>query len=341
MWSVCLELRTWRNGVDVGQRGSCNAALHRAASLRGFGDAGGRRPGSRRTFASVSVIKHTAKIDSSETAPRRRRRVLFMPFRVDRASESGQPLHTYFTEQTPTEKNFVHSQESDPCVVPVPLIVLPKSCSCKWGPCPRPIPRLACLFSFFLSFSLCGGGVPSSHPSLRLSAFFLFQGWEGMSPPQRDSKERGVVLAVAHPWASASSYLSSQFLANSRSDLHAASRSSHSRRSLSCVSSSDSSLSSASFVLCDAAACRSLALAASSRRNSALLAAYFGPSSLSSSPRARTTFLTPTLRSFAAKSCRCSDPSTLVSNTLEEEKKPSHLHGPRSVLALGFPSGAS
>ena len=35
---------------------------------------------------------------------------------------------------------------------PVPLIVLPKSCSCRWGPCPRPIPRLACLFSFFLSF---------------------------------------------------------------------------------------------------------------------------------------------------------------------------------------------
>merc|ERR1712153_254508 len=39
-------------------------------------------------------------------------------------------------------------------------------------------------------------------------------------------------------------------------------------------------------------ACRSLALA--SRRNSALLAAYPGPSSLSSSPRARMTLLTPT-----------------------------------------------
>ena len=57
----------------------------------------------------------------------------------------------------------------------------------------------------------------------------------------------------------------------------------------------------ASFVLfclssCDAAACRwSLVLAASFafRRNSVLLAAYPGPSSLSSSPRARTTFLTP------------------------------------------------
>ena len=62
------------------------------------------------------------------------------------------------------------------------------------------------------------------------------------------------------------------------------------------ASSSVASLPSASF--CDdAAACRSLALA--SRRNSALLAAHFGPSSLSSSPRARTTLLTPT-----ATTCR-------------------------------------
>ena len=61
------------------------------------------------------------------------------------------------------------------------------------------------------------------------------------------------------------------------------------------ASSSVAPLSSASF--CGAtAACRSLALAASpaSRRSSALLAAYFGPSSLSSSPLARTTLLTPT-----------------------------------------------
>ena len=61
------------------------------------------------------------------------------------------------------------------------------------------------------------------------------------------------------------------------------------------ASSSVAPLSPASFCIATAA-CRSLALAAfpASRRSSALLAAYFGPSSLSSSPLARTTLLTPT-----------------------------------------------
>ena len=63
-------------------------------------------------------------------------------------------------------------------------------------------------------------------------------------------------LAVAHPWASASSYLSSQSLSDSRcKGLHATSRSSHSRRSFSCrFFLCRASLPSASF--CDdAAAC--------------------------------------------------------------------------------------
>ena len=80
-----------------------------------------------------------------------------------------------------------------------------------------------------------------------------------------------MVLAVAHPWASASSYLS-LFAVCCRFSLQpschpAVYRSSYSRRSPSCR-----------FFLCRAA----------------LLAAYCGPSSLSSSPLARTTLLTPT-----------------------------------------------
>ena len=63
------------------------------------------------------------------------------------------------------------------------------------------------------------------------------EGWEdGTPPPHRDFKDRSVVLAVAHPipWSSASFYLPSQSLADSRCNLHATSRSSHSRRSLPC-----------------------------------------------------------------------------------------------------------
>jgi len=32
---------------------------------------------------------------------------------------------------------------------PVSLIVLTRSCSCRWGPCPSPTPRLACPFYLF------------------------------------------------------------------------------------------------------------------------------------------------------------------------------------------------
>ena len=46
------------------------------------------------------------------------------------------------------------------------------------------------------------------------------------APPYRDFKERSVVLALAHPnpWSSASFYLPSQSLADSRCNLHATSR---------------------------------------------------------------------------------------------------------------------
>ena len=56
------------------------------------------------------------------------------------------------------EKNFedqklkIHPPCRDASPLPFPwvsLIVLPRSCSCRWGPCPRPIPPLGCLFSFF------------------------------------------------------------------------------------------------------------------------------------------------------------------------------------------------
>ena len=49
------------------------------------------------------------------------------------------------------------------------------------------------------------------------------EGWEdGTPPPHRDFLRRGesVVLAVTYPWASASSYLSSQSVADSRCNPH-------------------------------------------------------------------------------------------------------------------------
>ena len=61
------------------------------------------------------------------------------------------------------------------------------------------------------------------------------EGWEdGTPPPHRDFKEGTVwwlVLAVTYPWAPASSYLSSQSVADSRCNPHATPRSSYSRRS--------------------------------------------------------------------------------------------------------------
>jgi len=104
------------------------------------------------------------------------------------------------------------------------------------------------------------------------------------------------VLAVAHPWASASSYLSSQSLSDSRFNLRATSWSPPSRRALPCR-----------FFLCRVALlclilrCRrrlpfpcSLGFFRLSAQLRPPCCISCGPSSLSSSPRARTTLLTPT-----------------------------------------------
>ena len=116
--------------------------------------------------------------------------------------------------------------------------------------------------------------------------------WEDVTDPTCSGDTR--------PWASAPSYLSSQSVADSRCNPHATPRSPTLVVLPPVASSSVAPLSSASFRSATAA-CRSLALAASpaSRRSSALLAAYCGPSSLSSSPltsragelRTRTGFL--------------------------------------------------
>merc|ERR1712086_915696 len=122
------------------------------------------------------------------------------------------------------------------------------------------------------------------------------EGWEdGTPPPHRDVKERCVVrwpsptlgsLPLSISLRSLSPLLAATFMPpRGRPTLVVLSL---------VISSSVASFSSASS--CAAAACRSLFLAASFafRRSSVLLAAYPGPSSLSSSPRARTIFLTPT-----------------------------------------------
>jgi len=144
------------------------------------------------------------------------------------------------------------------------------------------------------------------------------------------------VLAVAHPipWSSASFYLSSQSLADSRCNLHATSRSSHSRRRRS---------PSCRFLLCRVAlVClvlrrrRRLPLPCArgfSRLSSQLCpprGIFWPPSSLLSSPRARTTLLTPT-----AIICR------QVISLLRGPLSLRTLVPPPMMLALGSPSGAS
>ena len=104
-------------------------------------------------------------------------------------------------------------------------------------------PPLVCPYRHW---SLHSGGVPMS--GLELCQFAVKErkktdnpreGWEDGTPPHRDFKERSVVLAVAHPLGRLPlpiSYLSLDFAVSLQfaATFHAASRSSHSRRSLSC-----------------------------------------------------------------------------------------------------------
>ena len=122
------------------------------------------------------------------------------------------------------------------------------------------------------------------------------EGWEdGTPPPHRDFKERCVVRYPSPTLGSLPLPISLRSLSPILAATFMPPRGRPTLVVLSLVtSSSDALFSSASS--CDVATCRSLVLAASfaCRRNSVLLAAYPGPSSQSSSPRARTTFLTPT-----------------------------------------------
>ena len=73
---------------------------------------------------------------------------------------------------------------------PVPLIVFPKSCSCRWGPCPRPIPRLACLFSFFLSAALVLGRKQIHEPAIW---------WGQRAGPRLTRRRSGQIPALGGP----------------------------------------------------------------------------------------------------------------------------------------------
>merc|ERR1712086_159795 len=122
------------------------------------------------------------------------------------------------------------------------------------------------------------------------------EGWEdGTPPPHRDVKERCVVRFPSPTLGSLPLPISFRSLSPLLAATFTPPRGRPTLVVLSLVASSSvASLSSASS--CAAAACRSLVLAASFAfwRNSVLLAAYPGPSSLSSSPRARTSLLMPT-----------------------------------------------
>ena len=89
----------------------------------------------------------------------------------------------------PVELGFHRAPRCEPVVSlvrsrrapPVPLIVLPKSCSCRWGPCPPPLSLVwvVCFLSFFLSCSCMWGPCPLLPPlvlgmSFGVSFYLLF-----------------------------------------------------------------------------------------------------------------------------------------------------------------------
>ena len=86
---------------------------------------------------------------------------------------SGARIPACFSECVPSSvsRSAPHSRS------PVPLIVLPRSCSCRWGPhCPSPIPRLAWLFSFFLSGSSSMAVLAPTQPSyLRMAELAVLE----------------------------------------------------------------------------------------------------------------------------------------------------------------------
>ena len=90
--------------------------------------------------------------ETPQTSPRgarRGRRVIPPVFlrSARRRRLAGATSPDVLARGAPSTASRKNSTSTSPCHrkknPPVPLIVLPKSCSCRWGPCPRPIPRLS------------------------------------------------------------------------------------------------------------------------------------------------------------------------------------------------------
>ena len=86
---------------------------------------------------------HTALVSSPSLAVLHLSTYLYLPTALQVLQVRKETLHRH-----EPVVSLVRSRRAPPA----PPIVLPKSCSCRWGPCPPP-PSLVwvCLFSFFLS----------------------------------------------------------------------------------------------------------------------------------------------------------------------------------------------